>query len=65
MSKRLQRIWSSVKVKSCADGSMNVEPKWIGIKEYTPEDGGGPGLLTRLAAAQSFERAINKMLRDK
>ena len=54
--------WSSVRVKSCADGSMSVIPQWRGIKKWTPEDGGGPGLGTRLAAASILEKYLNRAL---
>lgn len=61
---RLQLMWSSVQVKSCADGSMSVLPEWVGIRKYTPEDGGGPGLGARLAAAKTLEHELNKILRS-
>ena len=61
-TRRLPALWSSAKVKSCADGSMTVEPVWVGIREYTPEDGGGPGLLTRLEGAHALQKEINALL---
>lgn len=59
----LREFWSRVEVKSCADGSMNIKPVWKGVKPYTPEDGGGPGLLSRLAAAKRCEKLLNEYLK--
>lgn len=55
--------WSSVRVKSCADGSMQVIPRWRGIKPYTRADGGGPGLFTRLDAANRLRSFLNAALK--
>lgn len=54
MSKRFP--WNTVKgwsVSSRADGTLLVEPHYDPevIKPYTPEDGGGPGLFTRMRLA--------------
>ena len=54
----LKRLWSAIKVDSCADGSMRITPVWRGVREYTEEDGGGPGLLSRLQAAGLLEILI-------
>ena len=48
----LKRLWSSVKVMSCADGTLKIVPSWRGVRKYTPVEGGGPGLLSRLRAAE-------------
>lgn len=61
----LRRAWESVKVASCADGSLKIVPEWKGARKYTPEDGGGPGLLNRLGAAEALEQELNAMLRLK
>lgn len=55
----LKKMWVRVEVKSCADGSLRVDPDWIGPK-YDPEDGGGPGVGERLSAAAWLELLINK-----
>ena len=44
--------WDTVKgwsVSSRADGTLLIEPDYI--DKYDPENGGGPGLMTRLALA--------------
>ena len=61
----LRRMWERVEVKSCADGSMKIEPVWKGVREYTEADGGGPGLLSRLSAAKWCEFVINQHLEGK
>ena len=42
--RELRRMWSSVAVYSCADGTFRVEPKWR--KKYS-----APGMFTRINAA--------------
>lgn len=59
----LRPLWTSAKVVSCSDGTLRVEPKWRGVKPYTRKDGGGPGLLSRLAAAHRLEVLIRKSIR--
>lgn len=58
----LKKMWLRVEVSSCADGTMKIEPEWRGVRKYTPEDGGGPGLLSRLSAAQWCQSLINAHL---
>lgn len=58
----LQRLWLRVEVFSLSDGTMKIEPEWRGVRIYTPEDGGGPGLLSRLAAAKWCQSLINAHL---
>lgn len=57
--------WNVVKsfaVKSCADGTLRIEPVYNPAKfrPYTPENGGGPGLMTRLDLAEWCERRLAK-----
>lgn len=59
----LQTMFASVKVESLANGQLRVTPKWLNVREYTEEDGGGPGLLRRLAGAERLERFLNAHLR--
>ena len=46
-------------VKSCADGTLIVTPDWPRFPKYTDEDGGGPGLFSRLALAHDLEAWLN------
>ena len=46
-------------VKSRAHGVLNVYPAWPQFPEYNDEDGGGPGVLSRLALADDLERWLN------
>lgn len=47
------------KVKSCADGTLRVEPDYINPWKG-PEEGGGPGLFTRMALATWVEHRLQK-----
>ena len=55
----LQVLWKSVKVQSCADGTMRVTATWQPI--YQPVG----GVMTRLYAARHLERLIRAHLRGK
>ena len=58
--KRPKWLWSQVRrfsVMSRADGTLLVEPDYY--SKWTPEEGGGPGLLTRLALAKWIELRLN------
>jgi hypothetical protein len=46
-------------VKSRADGSLAVYPAWGQFPEWSLEDGGGPGLLSRMSLARHIERFLN------
>ena len=46
-------------VSSRADGTLIVTPAWPNFRPYTPEDGGGPGVFSRLGLAHDFERWLN------
>lgn len=65
MSKRrtpLQKLWLSATVDSCVGGTMRVTPKWPG-KPCNPEDGGGPGIFTRMYAARQLQTLIRRHLK--
>ena len=53
----LQALWSSVKVESCANGTMRVKAKWQPL--YLPAG----GVITRLYAARHLQRIINSHLK--
>ena len=59
----LMPLWKSAQVVSCADGTIKVTPVWKGVLEYTEGEGGGPGLLMRLSAAQRLQDLIDAQLR--
>ena len=46
-------------VKSRADGSMLVIPMWPQYPPYNDEDGGGPGLSSRMGLAEYLSRWLN------
>ena len=58
----LQRRMSSVKIVSCADGSMRLTPKW---RYSWTRNRLGPGLFTRMGTAAELERLINGRLRKR
>lgn len=60
----LQVDWKSVECISLANGNIIVVPTWHGPK-WTPEDGGGPGVFTRVGAARRLQRLINAHLKGK
>lgn len=47
------------RVESHADGKLSVYPAWSQYKEWTAEDGGGPGMPTRRALAAQLEAWLN------
>ena len=47
------------KVKSLASGVLKVEPTWPQFPVWTEEDGGGPGMGSRMALAADLERWLN------
>jgi len=55
----------SVKVYSNSDGSLQVLPVYRHVQPYTEQDGGGPGLHTRMAVASRLEKVINTHLRGR
>lgn len=60
----MQAMFESVEVKSLANGDLRVTPVWRGYKPWTPEDGGGPGVITRMAGAARLQRFLNAHLRQ-
>lgn len=46
-------------VKSCADGTLIVTPKWPQYSEWTELGGGGPGIFGRLGLAHAVEIYLN------
>lgn len=56
----LKRIWSAVAVYSCADGTLKIEPTWNAAiyGKYTEQNGGGPGLFSRMHSAHMVERLL-------
>jgi hypothetical protein len=51
-----RRVWSKVRVYSCADGTMRIEPKWR--KEFAK-----PGVFTRMYLAERLQTAMNRALK--
>jgi len=47
------------KVVSCADGTLSVKPTWPQFQPWNEEDGGGPGLFSRMALAANLQRWLN------
>ncbi len=47
------------RVNSRADGSLVVRPEWPQFPPWTEEDGGGPGLISRVLLAERLERWLN------
>ena len=45
------KLCGKCKVSSLANGTLLVEPEWPGSLPYDDAEGGGPGLLSRLAGA--------------
>jgi hypothetical protein len=56
---RLIRESGPYRVESCADGTLRVEPDWPQFPKYTDEEGGGPGLFSRMNLAGDIERFLN------
>lgn len=48
----LRRLWSSVAVYSCADGTLRIEPAYR--KQYR-----SPGMLTRMYSARMVQDVLN------
>lgn len=46
-------------VRSCADGSLEVTPSWPQFPPYNDEDGGGPGLFSRVHLAAELQAWLN------
>jgi hypothetical protein len=50
---------------SIPDGSIVLHPKWPRFPPHTPMDGGGPGLISRLALAQEIEDFLNSRIKSR
>ena len=48
------------RVNSYPDGTLLVQPGWPAFKSYTPGDGGGPGILSRMELAHELELWLNE-----
>lgn len=46
-------------VQSCADGTMVVTPNWPMFRKFDPDEGGGPGLGSRLGLAADLQDWLN------
>ena len=44
---------------SNADGTILIIPAWPQFSKYNPEEGGGPGLFSRIALAKDIEELLN------
>ena len=47
------------KVSSCSDGRLVVTPAWPEFSSWNEDDGGGPGVFSRLDLAGELERWLN------
>lgn len=59
----LQSLMKSVSVNSLSNGNLVVTPVYRDVRPYTDGAGGGPGVFTRLGAADQTEKLINAHLR--
>lgn len=55
----LMRQSGPYRVYSHADGKLTIYPAWSQYKKWTAEDGGGPGMPTRLALAAELQDWLN------
>lgn len=46
---------------SRADGTILIRPAWPQFPPYTEEDGGGPGLFSRMSLAEEIQRVLNQV----
>ena len=54
----LRTLWSSVKVQSCADGTLRIAPRWR--KKFRDH-----GVLTRMHAALQLQDHLNGQIKKK
>ena len=47
------------KAVSLANGQIRITPAWPEFPPYNEDDGGGPGVLSRLALAGAIEALLN------
>lgn len=55
----LLKLSGPYEVKSLANGELRVSPAWSQFRPYTEADGGGPGVLSRLALATQVQNFLN------
>ena len=55
----LRALWKSVKVESCADGSVRIVPTYREAAKWRKLGALGPGLFTRMHAAQCVEDVLD------
>ena len=48
------------RVESCADGTLRVYPEWPTLPKWNEQDGGGPGLGSRMELAARIEEMLNE-----
>ena len=68
MTKRMSAIIRNAgpyEVHSLADGTIMVHPKWPQFPPNTPMDGGGPGIVSRLALAQELQDFLNSRVKSR
>jgi hypothetical protein len=66
MSKRMSAIIRNAgpyEVHSIPDGALVVHPEWPGFPKYNPVDGGGPGIVSRIALAQEIQEFLNSRIK--
>ena len=56
---KLLREAGPYRVESLASGILVVTPRWPQFRAYTEDDGGGPGVFSRLQVADDLERWLN------
>ena len=49
---------------SCADGTIRITPMWRQFPKWNEQDGGGPGLSTRMNLAARIEQTLNRLLKE-
>ncbi len=47
------------KVHSCSDGTLTIEPAWPKFRPWTAEEGGGPGVYSRMVLAVDLQAWLN------
>lgn len=55
----LMRQSGPYQVESTIGGQLVIVPKWSQVPVWTEEDGGGPGLFSRLALAADLQAWLN------
>lgn len=51
------------KASSRADGTILVEPEWPQFPKWDEDEGGGPGVMSRLSVAECIEKLLNEAIR--